>query len=296
MHAFSRARSQQRTRFENPTPTPSCWRCPSPEGEDPSALDDWPGLRETLTAVGFTGAPSAFARVHLPRDHVAPARRRRHGQDPGCRGDPRRGRHRHPHPHRLRDRRRRRRSATRMRRPARRRRGRRPRRLSLRGLQERRRQEARRPRVVLHGDGLADAARGSAGRCRRGRPREGPRRDPGRVARPGRLRAARRRVRRGPPRRVRSSTRPPSREAGFGGILGVGQGSDRPPRLVRLDYAPADADAPRRARRQGHHLRHRRPLAEARRLHGRHEVRHVRRGDGARGAPRRRRARRSRCR
>ncbi|MFT4260179.1 leucyl aminopeptidase [Microbacterium sp.] len=30
-------------------------------------------------------------------------------------------------------------------------------------------------------------------------------------------------------------------EQGFGGILGVGQGSDRPPRLVRLDYAPADA-------------------------------------------------------
>jgi len=31
------------------------------------------------------------------------------------------------------------------------------------------------------------------------------------------------------------------REQGFGGILGVGQGSDRPPRLVRLDYAPAGA-------------------------------------------------------
>jgi len=31
------------------------------------------------------------------------------------------------------------------------------------------------------------------------------------------------------------------REGGFGGILGVGQGSDRPPRLVRLDYAPTDA-------------------------------------------------------
>jgi len=30
-------------------------------------------------------------------------------------------------------------------------------------------------------------------------------------------------------------------EGGYGGILGVGQGSDRPPRLVRLDYAPADA-------------------------------------------------------
>ncbi|RLK49463.1 leucyl aminopeptidase [Microbacterium telephonicum] len=28
---------------------------------------------------------------------------------------------------------------------------------------------------------------------------------------------------------------------GFGGILGVGQGSDRPPRLVRVDYAPAGA-------------------------------------------------------
>ena len=31
------------------------------------------------------------------------------------------------------------------------------------------------------------------------------------------------------------------REAGYGGILGVGQGSDRPPRLVRLDYAPDGA-------------------------------------------------------
>ncbi|GAA3903265.1 leucyl aminopeptidase [Microbacterium invictum] len=30
-------------------------------------------------------------------------------------------------------------------------------------------------------------------------------------------------------------------EQGFGGILGVGQGSDRPPRLIRLDYAPAGA-------------------------------------------------------
>lgn len=30
-------------------------------------------------------------------------------------------------------------------------------------------------------------------------------------------------------------------EQGFGGILSVAQGSDRPPRLVRLDYFPADA-------------------------------------------------------
>ncbi|ALJ20450.1 leucyl aminopeptidase [Microbacterium sp. No. 7] len=31
-------------------------------------------------------------------------------------------------------------------------------------------------------------------------------------------------------------------ERGFGGILGVGQGSDRPPRFIRLDYAPEGAD------------------------------------------------------
>lgn len=31
------------------------------------------------------------------------------------------------------------------------------------------------------------------------------------------------------------------REQGFGGILGVGQGSDRPPRLVRLEYSPEGA-------------------------------------------------------
>ena len=30
-------------------------------------------------------------------------------------------------------------------------------------------------------------------------------------------------------------------EQGFGGILGVGNGSDRPPRLVRLDYSPVNA-------------------------------------------------------
>lgn len=28
---------------------------------------------------------------------------------------------------------------------------------------------------------------------------------------------------------------------GFGGVLGVGQGSDRPPRVVRVEYSPADA-------------------------------------------------------
>jgi leucyl aminopeptidase len=32
------------------------------------------------------------------------------------------------------------------------------------------------------------------------------------------------------------------KDGGFGGILGVGQGSDNPPRLVRLDYTPAKAN------------------------------------------------------
>ncbi|MDQ2690200.1 MAG: leucyl aminopeptidase [Chloroflexota bacterium] len=32
-------------------------------------------------------------------------------------------------------------------------------------------------------------------------------------------------------------------EGGYGGVLGVGTGSDRPPRLVKLTYAPADARA-----------------------------------------------------
>ncbi|SDO76513.1 leucyl aminopeptidase [Microbacterium sp. ru370.1] len=32
------------------------------------------------------------------------------------------------------------------------------------------------------------------------------------------------------------------RDGGYGGILGVGQGSDRPPRMVRLEYAPAGAE------------------------------------------------------
>lgn len=31
-------------------------------------------------------------------------------------------------------------------------------------------------------------------------------------------------------------------EEGFGGILGVGQGSDRPPRFIRVDYAPEGAE------------------------------------------------------
>ena len=80
-------------------------------------------------------------------------------------------------------------------------------------------------------------------------------------------------------------------EAGFGGVLGVGQGSSRKPRLVRLHWAGGPrltAARARRARRQGHHVRHRRHLDQARGEHGPHDVRHGRGGgrdrhDAARG-------------
>ena len=52
---------------------------------------------------------------------------------------------------------------------------------------------------------------------------------------------------------------------GYGGIVAVGQGSEAPPRLVKLSYTPAGVDRPEagRAGRQGHHLRHRRHLHQA---------------------------------
>ncbi len=55
--------------------------------------------------------------------------------------------------------------------------------------------------------------------------------------------------------------------AGFGGILAVGSGSARPPRLIELSYEPDQpaGDVPIRPGRQGHHLRQRRPVAEAQR-------------------------------
>ena len=79
---------------------------------------------------------------------------------------------------------------------------------------------------------------------------------------------------------------------GFGGILGIGQGSATPPRLIQLEYTPTKgarkAAAPRPGR-QGDHLRHRRPLHQARRGDGQHEARHDRWRRGARrhGRPRR---------
>ena len=64
---------------------------------------------------------------------------------------------------------------------------------------------------------------------------------------------------------------------GFGGILAVGMGSTHPPRLVRLEYTHPDAARHRRVRRQGHHLRLRRPVAQAAEVDGDDEVRHERR-------------------
>ncbi len=55
-------------------------------------------------------------------------------------------------------------------------------------------------------------------------------------------------------------------KAGYGGIVGVGKGSSRLPRLVRLSYKGAKRGGKQgRAGRQGHHLRHRRHLHQARR-------------------------------
>ena len=78
---------------------------------------------------------------------------------------------------------------------------------------------------------------------------------------------------------------------GYGGILGVGKGSARGPRLVTLTYKPAKPVAHIALRRQGHHVRLRRPVDQAGQLDGDDEVRHVRGRRGRRGDLRDRRAR-----
>ena len=79
------------------------------------------------------------------------------------------------------------------------------------------------------------------------------------------------------------------KDGGFGGLIGVGQGSIRPPRLIRLVVHAPGGDADRRFRRQGHHVRLRRPVAQAAQVHGDDEVRHERRRRRARRDRRRRR-------
>ena len=69
---------------------------------------------------------------------------------------------------------------------------------------------------------------------------------------------------------------PELKKGGIGGILGVGQGSVNPPRMIELDYRGArhrDAD---RAHRQGHRVRLRRPVDQGCQGHGVDEVRHGR--------------------
>ena len=79
----------------------------------------------------------------------------------------------------------------------------------------------------------------------------------------------------------------------FGGLLAVGQGSVRGPRLIVLEHrgGPKSAGADR-ARRQGDHLRHRRHFHQAGGEHGGHDLRQMRRHGRARRDGRDRRARR----
>ncbi len=77
------------------------------------------------------------------------------------------------------------------------------------------------------------------------------------------------------------------RAEGYGGILGVGQGSDRPPRMVRLDYAPEGAARHVALVGKGITFDTGGLSLKPAGLDGGHEVRHVRRGDGAGRASRR---------
>ena len=77
-------------------------------------------------------------------------------------------------------------------------------------------------------------------------------------------------------------------DEGFGGIVAVGAGSTRSPRLVELSWQPAGADRARGADRQGHHLRHRRHLHQTPRRHEADAQGHGRSGGGDRGDVRRR--------
>ena len=75
---------------------------------------------------------------------------------------------------------------------------------------------------------------------------------------------------------------------GYGGLIGVGQGSVRGPRLVKVVVLAVAPEGQGRARRQGHHVRLGRHLDQARRRHGGHEVRHGRCRRRAAHRPRRR--------
>lgn len=56
---------------------------PPLDKDDSPALDDWPGLRDALLAVGFTGAPSSYTRVHAPESTALPLAVVGTGANPG---------------------------------------------------------------------------------------------------------------------------------------------------------------------------------------------------------------------
>ena len=109
--------------------------------------------------------------------------------------------------------------------------------------------------------------RGPQGRGRRRLPRPRPRQRAGQHAGPGRVRRAHARAAPVPASRSRSWTRTSSKALKMGALLAVGQGSERPSRVVVHAVARRQVQARQAAvlRRQGRVLRHRRHLHEARR-------------------------------
>ena len=85
-------------------------------------------------------------------------------------------------------------------------------------------------------------------------------------------------------------------EQGMGALLAVAQGSDQEPAVIVARYDGGGDGPAARARRQGRHPRHRRPVDQAGGRHARDEVRHVRRRGGARSAAGDRRPRAARAR
>ena len=252
--------------FENPKPTPSCWRCRRSIATTPPRWRTGPACAKRSRRRASPAGVVVPARLRA-REHAAAPRGRRHGCGSGCRSRAGCRRHRHPPAHRLLDRERRR--GLRRSRPC----GARPPRArpsaatASRGTRPKP-PKPRASRVIVHGaaEPAPEELAAVVGRGGRGRARQGPGLDPGRVAGPGGLRRARRRVGRRPSRHGR----------GAGRVRAPGCRLRRHPRR-RPGIRPATASgssrlrargrrAARRARRQGHHVRHGRPVAQA----GRH--------------------------
>ncbi|QKJ19440.1 leucyl aminopeptidase [Microbacterium hominis] len=214
---------------------------PIDDDETKARLQDWPGLVEALAAIGFTGSPSSFQRVHAPAATALPLAVVGTGADPDAAAvrdaagtaarvltgfatvalaaplaDPARWRE-------LAE------GAT----------------LGAYRF-EGYKSEAPKPRasrIVVHGSAPADAAALAAVSAEASAvalvkdlvnvPAEWL--GPADFAERARESLA------GLPVEVEVLDENALREGGYGGILGVGQGSDRPPRLVRLEYAPEGA-------------------------------------------------------